>query len=172
MVVELPSGTLPDVLITAAEAVDGVEVDAVRPYAGVLDTHRELELIEQIAENPGEAMGLLAAGVPRIIRAGWALVVSQSTTGIERLAASEAAPEAPLDDVPWLPLDRARILDAERSWVPRTWRDLGTELAATPLGKPQRALLVGRPGGPVYRTSEIARLAHLTGTTAALLANG
>ncbi|MDQ3887012.1 MAG: ACT domain-containing protein, partial [Actinomycetota bacterium] len=36
LVVELPSGRLPDVLITAAESVDGVEVDAVRPYAGVL----------------------------------------------------------------------------------------------------------------------------------------
>jgi len=171
MVVELPSGTLPDVLITAAEAVDGVEVDAVRPYAGVLDTHRELELIEQIAESPREGMRLLAAGVPRIIRAGWSLVVSRSEAGIERLAASEAAPEAPLDDVPWLPLERATVLDVERSWVPQTWRDLGTELAATPLGKPQRALLVGRPGGPVYRTSEVARLAHLTGIIAAMLEN-
>jgi hypothetical protein len=46
LVVELPKGRLPDVLITAAESVSDVEVDAVRPYAGVLDTHRELELVE------------------------------------------------------------------------------------------------------------------------------
>ena len=49
LVVELPSGRLPDVLITAAESVAGVEVDAVRPYAGVLDPHRELELVEDVA---------------------------------------------------------------------------------------------------------------------------
>lgn len=169
MVVELPSGSLPDVLITAAERIDGVEVDAVRPYAGVLDTHRELELIEQIAEQPRQGLELLAEGVPRIVRAGWSLVVSNSSTGVDRLAASSAAPETPLDELPWLPLERAVVLDAEQPWVPQTWRDLGTELAATPLGKPGRALLVGRPGGPMYRAAEVARLAHLAGIVAVVL---
>lgn len=171
MVVELPSGSLPDVLITAAESIDGVEVDAVRPYASVLDTHRELELIEQIAQQPREGLRLLAEGVPRIVRAGWSLVVSNSTGGVDRLAASSAAPEAPLDELPWLPLERATVLDAEQPWVPQTWRDLGTELAATPLGKPDRALLVGRPGGPMYRAAEVARLAHLAGIVAVVLDN-
>src|SRR2546430_13209470 len=41
LVVELPAGRLPDVLITAAESVPEVAVDAVRPYAGLLDTHRD-----------------------------------------------------------------------------------------------------------------------------------
>lgn len=171
MVVELPSGSLPDVLITAAESIDGVEVDAVRPYASVLDTHRELELIEQIAQQPREGLRLLAEGVPGIVRAGWSLVVSNSTGGVDRLAASGAAPEAPLDELPWLPLERAAVLDAEQPWVPQTWRDLGTELAATPLGKPDRALLVGRPGGPMYRAAEVARLAHLAGIVAVVLDN-
>lgn len=169
LVVELPSGKLPDVLITAAESVDGVEVDAVRPYAGVLDTHRELELVEQIAEAPREGLQTLAEGVPRIVRAGWALVVSHSDAGVQRLAASSAAPEVPIDELPWMPLERATVLDAEESWVPTTWQDLGTELAATPLGKPDRALLVGRPGGPMYRAAEVARLAHLAGIVAVVL---
>lgn len=169
LVVELPSGSLPDVLITAAESVDGVEVDAVRPYAGVLDTHRELELVEEIAADPRTGLRTLAEGVPRIVRAGWSLVVGQSAAGTSRLAASSAAPEAPIDELPWMPLERATVLDAEQPWVPHTWRDLGTELAATPLGKPGRALLVGRPGGPAYRPSEIARLAHLAGIVAVVL---
>lgn len=169
LVVELPSGKLPDVLITAAESVDGVEVDAVRPYAGVLDTHRELELVERIAEQPGEGLDILAEGVPRVIRAGWSLVVSHTNAGVRRLAASGAAPEAPVDDLPWMPLERATVLDGDESWVPQTWQDLGTELAATPLGKPDRALLVGRPGGPMYRAAEVARLAHLAGIVAVVL---
>src|SRR5699024_961651 len=169
LVVELPSGKLPDVLITAAESVDGGEVDAVRPYAGVLDTHRELELVEQIAEAPRDGLRTLAEGVPRIVRAGWSLVVSHSDAGVHRLAASSAAPEAPVDELPWMPLERATVLDAEQSWVPRTWQDLGTELAATPLGKPDRALLVGRPGGPMYRAAEVARLAPLAGRVAVVL---
>ncbi|RSN16479.1 amino acid-binding protein [Amycolatopsis roodepoortensis] len=169
LVVEIPSGRLPDALITAAESVDGVEVDAVRPYAGVLDTHRELELVEEIAATPATGLEILAEGVPRIIRAGWAVVVEHAEAGAVRLASSNAAPETPITDLPWLPLERATILDAEEAWVPETWKELGTELAATPLGKPGKALLVARPGGPNFRAAEVARLAHFAGIVAVVL---
>jgi hypothetical protein len=169
LVVELPSGRLPDALITAAESVEGVEVDAVRPYAGVLDTHRELELVEEIAAQPNSGLDILAEGVPRIVRAGWAMIVEHSETGAVRLASSSAAPETPITDLPWLPLERATVLDGEDAWIPETWKELGTELAATPLGKPGKALLVARPGGPNFRAAEVARLAHLAGIVAVVL---
>ncbi|WP_216215752.1 ACT domain-containing protein [Amycolatopsis aidingensis] len=170
LVVELPSGRLPDALITAAESVEGVEVDAVRPYAGVLDTHRELELVEEIAGQPAAGLEILVEGVPKIVRAGWSLVVRRQSDGsVKRLASSGAAPEAPIAELPWLPLERATVLDSEESWIPSTWQELGTELAATPLGKPDRALLVGRPGGPMFRAAEVARLAHLAGIVAVVL---
>ncbi|MEC3973810.1 amino acid-binding protein [Amycolatopsis sp. H20-H5] len=169
LVVELPSGRLPDALITAAESVEGVEVDAVRPYAGVLDTHRELELVEEIAAQPKSGLDILAEGVPRIVRAGWAVVVEHAEGGTKRLASSSAAPETPIADLPWLPLERATVLDAEADWVPETWKELGTELAATPLGKPGKALLVARPGGPNFRAAEVARLAHFAGIVAVVL---
>jgi hypothetical protein len=169
LVVELPSGRLPDALITAAESVEGVEVDAVRPYAGVLDTHRELELVEEIAAQPSTGLDILAEGVPKIIRAGWALVLHYTQDDVRRLASSSAAPEASVTDLPWLPLERATVLDGEDTWVPDTWQELGTELAATPLGKPDRTLLVGRPGGPMFRAAEVARLAHFAGIVAVVL---
>lgn len=169
LVVELPSGRLPDTLITAAESVEGVEVDAVRPYAGILDTHRELELVEEIADDPRKGLEVFTEGVPKIIRAGWAVVVGPEGTGINRLTSSSAAPETRMADVPWFPLERATVLDGEDDWVPETWRELGTELAATPLGKPDRVLVVGRPGGPMFRAAEVARLAHLAGIVAVVL---
>ncbi|MDQ3578842.1 MAG: amino acid-binding protein [Actinomycetota bacterium] len=169
LVVELPSGRLPDVLITAAESIEGVEVDAVRPYAGVLDTHRELELVEEVAAEPRDGLAVFTEGVPKIIRAGWALVVASDTTGASTLAASTAAPDVRTLELPWMPLPRATVLDGEESWVPATWRELGTELAATPLGKPDRVLLVGRPGGPMFRAAEVARLAHLAGIVSVVL---
>jgi len=169
LVVELPSGRLPDVLITAAESIEGVEVDAVRPYAGVLNTHRELELVEEVAAKPEHGLRIFAEGVPRIIRSGWALVVTSDADGVHRLAASTAAPETRMAALPWLPLARATILDGEENWVPETWQELGTELAATPLGKPERVLLVGRPGGPMFRAAELAHLAHLAGIVAVVL---
>ncbi|WP_031465235.1 ACT domain-containing protein [Sciscionella sediminilitoris] len=169
LIVDLPGGRLPDVLITAAESIDGVQVDAVRPYAGVLDTHRELGLVENIAAHPKTGFELLADGVPRIVRAGWALLVRATPDGPKRVAASTAAPETPAAELPWLPLPKARVLEAEADWVPETWQELGTELAATPLGKPELALLIGRPGGPAFRTAEVARLAHLAGIVSMVL---
>jgi hypothetical protein len=170
LVVELPSGRLPDVLITAAESVDGVEVDAVRPYAGVLDTHRELELVEEVANDPVNGLAVFVEGVPRIIRAGWAVVLAVADEKPQRLAASGAAPETRAVHVPWWPLAKATVLDGEEAWVPEPWRELGTELAATPLGDSDHVLLVGRPGGPMFRAAEVARLAHLAGIVAAVLA--
>jgi hypothetical protein len=171
LVVELPNGRLPDALITASESIEGVEVDAVRPYAGVLDTHRELELVEEIAAEPARGIQVFADGVPKIIRAGWALVVTDDGAGPRRLGASAAAPETGTVELPCLPLHRATVLDGEEEWVPQTWRQLGTELAASPLGKPDRVLLVGRPGGPMFRAAEVARLAHLAGIVAVVLAD-
>lgn len=169
MVVELPSGRLPDVLITAAESIDGVAVDAVRPYAGVLDTHRELELVEEIAAEPGRGLNIFAEGVPKIIRSGWAMVFGHRSGGAEQLAASTSAPQEGYLELPWLPLPRATIIDGDEHWVPDTWQELGTELAATPIGKPDRVLLAGRPGGPRFRAAEVARLAHLAGIVSVVL---
>lgn len=171
LVVELPSGRLPDVLITAAESVDGVEVDAVRPYAGVLDTHRELELVEEIAASPDNGLALFADGVPKIVRAGWAVVLTMAGGTPQRIAASSAAPETRAVELPWWPLTKATVLDGEDAWVPPPWRELGTELAVTPVGGVDRALLVGRPGGPMFRAAEVARLAHLAGIVAVVLAD-
>ena len=59
----------------------------------------------------------------------------------------------------------------ERHWVPEPWRALDTELAAAPFGTgtPPKTLVVGRPGGPIFRPSELARLAHLAGIVATVL---
>ncbi|HYO34673.1 MAG TPA: ACT domain-containing protein, partial [Geodermatophilus sp.] len=61
IVVDLPPGRVPDSLITAAQAVPGVQVESLRPFAGPLDTHRELDLLEALARAPeGTAVKLLA----------------------------------------------------------------------------------------------------------------
>jgi hypothetical protein len=170
LAVELPAGRPPDVLITAAESVPGVAVESVRPYTGHLDTHRELELVDEIAGNPAKGLALLADEVPRLFRAGWALVAVSEPDRSYRIAESAAAPETRSGHLPWLPLDAAVALD-ERHWVPEPWRALDTELAAAPFGTgtPPKTLVVGRPGGPIFRPSELARLAHLAGIVATVL---
>jgi hypothetical protein len=41
---------------------------------------------------------------------------------------------------------------------------------AAPVGDGDRVILVGRPGGPRFRASEVLRLAHLAGITATVVA--
>ena len=173
LVVDMPASRPPDVLITAAESVRDVSVESLRPFAGPLDTARELELLEAVSASPGQGMALLADAVPRIYRAAWALVVEvarggpdggSGRDGVRRVAASSAAPETEAQRLPWLPLERATVLDtAAGHEVPHAWTDLDTELAAAPVGHPGRALVVGRPGGPGFRPSELARMSHLCG---------
>ncbi len=169
LAVELPAGRPPDVLITAAESVPGVEVESVRPHSGRLDTSHELELIEEITGDPEHGLQLLAEQVPRIFRAGWALVAAQDGDRGYRLAESAAAPETRAGNLPWLPLGRVTALDPSVHRVPEPWSALDTELAAAPLGAAARALVVGRPGGPAFRPSELARLAHLAGIVTTVL---
>jgi hypothetical protein len=179
MVIELPNGRLADSLITAAMSIAGVRVESIRPYAGQLDTHRELELIDSITVDPTKAAQSLADGVPRIFRAGWALVVTgpsaeamaanpmpEDAPMAEVIGASSAAPEIGEIVAPWWPISHPQILDVSETWAPMDWDRLGTELAAVPFG--QNALLVGRPGGLGWRAGELARLSHIASIAASI----
>jgi hypothetical protein len=171
LVVDLPAGAMPDMLITAAEQINGVYVDSIRPHTGLLEAHRELELIDHIAAAAGKAKKLqvLADEAPRVLRVGWCTVVRLTESGPERIVGSHGAPETQAAQTPWLPLDRAEALDGAAAWVPRLWRDMDTTLAAAPIGDPGTAVMLGRPGGPLFRPSEVARLGYLAGIVATIL---
>lgn len=177
VVVELPRDRLPDSLVTAVQSVPGVQVEYVRPFAGPLDTHRELELLDALAQAPeGTAAKLLAAELPRVFHSGWAVVL-ESTGDPESeppwtvAAASDAAPSFEGQRLPWMPLTSPRLLPSDEDWVPERWQEMAIEMMAAPYGGPGCALVVGRSGGPAYRRSELMRLTHLGGiaTTVASL---
>jgi hypothetical protein len=169
LVVEVPTGALPDTLITAAESVRDVSVDSIRPYSGVLDTHRELELIDQVASARDDRLQVLVDGCPRVLRVGWSTIIGLGPAGAYRIVGSPSAPETQAGSAPWMPIEKPMWLDGEAEWVPEIWRDMDTKLAAAPLGNTGRALLLGRPGGPDFRPSEVARLGYLAGIVATVL---
>jgi ACT domain len=165
VVVELPEGRLPDSLITVAQSVEGVQVESLRPFAGPLDTHRELELLDALARAAeGTAEKLLAAELPRVFHSGWAVVLAagEAPGSCAVLAASDAAPAFEHLSLPWLPLTAPRLLPSEEAWLPERWREMMIEMMAAPLGG-GHAVVLGRSGGPAFRRSELLRLAHLTG---------
>lgn len=195
LVIALPPGGLADRLISSAQSVDGVVVESLRPYHGAPDLHGDLELVEELAAAPEQALALLVQHCPGVFRAGWAMVVEGVVEGgaddgravhagapggsvhavqarpgspvtVHAVHASPGAPGVTGLVLPWLPLATARRFDPGERWVPEPWSAVGTQLAAAPVGVPRRAVLVGRPGGPRFRASEVLRLAHLAGIAA------
>jgi hypothetical protein len=154
LVVELPAG-----------------VDSLRPHTGLLDAHRELALIDHVAAagNTTAKLQVLVDEAPQVLRVNWCTVLSKSDDEFERVAGSPGAPETRLTAAPWMPIEHAIALDATEDWVPQVWRDLDTTLIAAPLGTPNTSVLLGRPGGPAFRPSEVARLGYLAGIVATLL---
>jgi hypothetical protein len=166
-VVELPPDRLADSLVSAAASVEGVQVESIRPYAGQIDPHRELELLENLGQNPDAALPVLADGVTRIFRAPWSLVLAAPVAGQARvLARGGAAPELATLPAPWWPPEPTRALDGA-DWAPADWHRLGTELAVAPLG--DLALLLGRPALR-WLPSELVRLQHLAAIAASVTA--
>ncbi len=168
LIVALPPGGMADRLITAAYSVAGVTVESLRPYVGGEDLHRDLELQDEIAAQPDRALALLTENAPGVFRAGWAMALAGTTDGITVLHGSSGAPAA-LPPSPWLPLDSARRLTHQDGWLDERWAG-GLQLAAAPLGRTDVAVVVGRPGGPQFRASEVLRLGHLAGIPGTVLA--
>ena len=171
LVVDLPAGVMPDLLITAAEKLHGVYVDSIRPHTGLLEAHRELELIDHIAAagSRRDMLQILADEAPKVLRVGWCMVLSLTEAGLEKVAGSHGTPETEAESAPWLPLELAAALDEADEWIPQFWRDVDTTLAAAPLGDHHTAVMLGRPGGPAFRPSEVARLGYLAGILATIL---
>lgn len=168
LVVELPPDRLADSLVSAAAGVPGVQVESIRPYAGQLDPHRELELLDSLAARPAQPLVVLTDGVTRIFRAGWSMVLGAPTAGRSRVLAScSAAPEIENLPVPWWPPTPTRPLDADADWAPADWARMGTELAVAPLG--DTALLVGRPALR-WLPAELLRLHHIAAIAATVTA--
>jgi hypothetical protein len=165
--VELTAGVLPDMVVSAVQRIDGVQVLWVSRYSVGGNLSLDLEAVEAITEDPARALSRLTELVPRAFRADWALVVDAFEGAARRTESTAGAPDLPDDLSGWLPLDGPARLRPEASWT--GWA--GTEAAAAPLGSPSRAIVFGRYGGPEILDSELARLNHLAALTVSIAAS-
>lgn len=171
IVVDLPNGRLADALISAAQEVDGVYVDSIRPFSGTVDRRGQISLLAEIARDRRRAMNSLQTLIdtlPKTMSVQWAVILGRTGT-VHRIAASSSAPEDDGRELTETPVTEPRALTDRDAWVPASWTVMDSALAATPLHGTDYILILGRPGGPDFLLSEIEHLGEVGAILGALL---
>lgn len=152
VLLDMVEGTMPDSVVSACNAVDGVRVLWISRYLAGGNLFPDLEVVESLTADPRSALDRVVEALPVAFRCEWAARVAVTENGFEIELASEGAPSS-IDLKPDSGLARQTIGD-----------DL---VAIAPLGH-ERVVAIGRRGGPEFLDSELARLGHLVGLAASI----
>ena len=155
VLLDVVPGAMPDSIVSACNALDGVEVLWISRYAVGGTLSLDLEAVEAMTTHPDQALEHLVDIVPLTFRADWSARVRRVSGG-RKSAIVQATASAP-STLPW-PGEHLRRVDLD---------DAETLAVAAPLGDSE-ALLVGRRGGPEFLDSELARLSHLVTLAASI----
>jgi hypothetical protein len=147
-------GVMPDSIISACTALEGVEVLWISRYGAGSNLTRDLEVVEAMTSDPARAHDILVDLLPATFVVDWAVRVRRAGDGAEVIHGSPAAPSAIPADISW-PRDLER---GSRIEVPERLRDM---LFAGCSVEEDELLVIARRGGPEILDSEIARLRHL-----------
>jgi hypothetical protein len=159
-VVSFDSHLLADVT-AAAQSLAGVRIEVLRPIVEDDYLPHELDLVDRLVDAGTEALSLVTHLSTQLFRASWALVLISSDGGVVTRNATPGSPVMVWTSLPFFPLAAPVSFEPDAEWLPEKWRDEQTALAAAPVGDGNTALLVGRKGGPHFRTTEMERLGHL-----------
>jgi len=157
VLLQLPPSVMPDGLVTACHAVDGVEVEWISRYAAGASLTMDLETVEAFTAEPSQAIARMIDLLPTTFRSDWAVAVCAGDGAPDLLAASATAPELVPEARDWLGIDAAQPLTAVSQWE-------STVLVGAPAKTRDGqacVVVLGRHGGPEYLASEVARLSHI-----------
>ncbi len=158
VLLETAPGVMPDSIVSACSALEGVSVLWVSRYAAGGNLFLDLEAVEALTQNPATAYDELVDLLPITFRADWGLRLRHTPDGPKVLHRTSAAPDLLGDDPGWFPLTQAERLDLPPEW--KDWAE-GMLLAGAPLADEKEIVVLGRRGGPEILDSELARLQHL-----------
>jgi hypothetical protein len=167
VLLEMAPGMMPDSVVSACNMLDGVHVLWVSRYAAGGNLFLDLEVVEQLTQNPALALDMLVDMLPVTFRADWAVRLTRTDSGVKQVHATSAAPDLGDEQEFWFPMERACRLDVEAAWSQLT----DNVLAGAPLDADQ-VVVIGRRGGPVILDSEVARLGHLTALAMTICTSG
>jgi ACT domain-containing protein len=143
----LETETMPDSIVSACNALDGVHVVWISRYAAGGNLVLDLEAVEEITAKPKEAVERLVDMLPDVFRVDWGARLHRAKGLVQ------ATPAAPAD------LEFTEIESPTRIEGP----DGDVTLYAAARIDGNEIIVVGRRGGPDFIDSEIARLGHLAG---------
>src|SRR4051794_36038420 len=152
VLLDMVDGAMPDSVVSACTAVEGVKVLWISRYLAGGNLFLDLEVVESLTDEPGSALDSLIELLPVAFRCEWAARAKAGPDGFEIELAGEGAPPR-IDLEPGSGLDRQTIGD-----------DL---VAVAPIGH-KRVVAIGRRGGPVFLDSELARFGHLVALAASI----
>lgn len=148
VLLEVVEGAMPDSVVSACNAVEGVRVLWISRYLAGGNLFPDLEVVESLTAEPAVALDRLIESLPVAFRCEWAARVAITENGSSEIeCATEGAPTS-IELQPGSGPARQAIGD-----------DL---VAVAPIGH-ARVVAIGRRGGPEYLDSELARLDHLVG---------
>lgn len=148
VLLETAEGTMPDSIVSACNALEGVRVLFISRYPAGGNLTLDLEAVEELTAAPQDALDRLVDLLPRTFRSDWAARVHRAKGVIH---GTSAAP----DEFDFIDLEGPSRLEPESD-------DDVTLYAAARLDGNQ-IVVIGRRGGPEFVDSEIARLGHLSG---------
>jgi hypothetical protein len=147
VLLELEQGMMPDSVVSACSAIDGVEVLWVSRYPAGGNLIMDLEAVEELTASPETAFDKLVDLLPATFRVDWGARVHRAK-GV--VYGTSAAP----DEFEFVEIEAPTRLESPEDEV--------TLFAAARLDG-NEIVVIGRRGGPEFAESEIARLGHLCG---------
>ncbi len=155
------AGVMPDSIVSACTALEGVQVLWISRYAAGSNLTRDLEVVEAMTSAPSAARDTLVDLLPATFVVDWAMRVRRVGDGATVLHSSPAAPSEIPDDIHW-PVDLQR---GSRIMVPERMSEM---LVAGCSFEEDEMIVIARRGGPEILDSEIARLCHLAALAASI----
>jgi hypothetical protein len=143
----LETESMPDSVVSACNALDGVQVVWISRYAAGGNLVLDLEAVEEITAKPKEAIERLVDLLPDVFRADWGARVHRAKGVVYGTTAAPA-------DLAFTEIEGPTVIDGPDDDV--------TLYAAARLDG-NEIIVVGRRGGPDFVDSEVARLGHLAG---------
>ncbi len=155
VLLEMAPGSMPDSVVSACLALDGIEVLWINRYAAGGNVFLDLEALEVISGEPAHAVERLVELVPVTFRVDWAAHLRRDGEQVVVEQRTEAAPTT-FDDLP------AELFDTP-------CRVAGEDLLFCAVGLMDGSVVVAaRRGGPEFLDSELARLGHMASVAASI----